>query len=83
MEYKIKCKNISSEKIDIIEKNNFITLDIETYIGENNKFIPYSIGFYDRLIYTLSYLTEFKYYNKMLEKCIKHILLLYNKFLFF
>nr|YP_010759081.1 hypothetical protein QEO35_mgp38 [Hericium alpestre]WEX31995.1 hypothetical protein [Hericium alpestre] len=83
MEYKINCKYIQPEKIDLIEKYNFITLDIETFISDNNVFVPYSIGYYDGITNEIFYLTDFKDSNDMLERCIKTIIESYNNYIIY
>jgi hypothetical protein len=55
------------------KNNNFITMDIETFI-KNNIHVPYCISFYDGKQTFSYYLTNFKNYESMIINCIKDLM---------
>lgn len=76
----IKFKYISKEKIDLIHDTKIITFDIECYLNNNNKFIPYACGYSDGINTKLYYLSDYKNEKDMLYNCIIDILNNYNKY---
>jgi len=72
---------ISKIKIDKTEVNNFLTLDIETYVNNDNILIPYLISFYDGTESNYFYLTDFSNVDNMMKACFNKIFVRkYNKF---
>jgi hypothetical protein len=71
---------ISKLKKDKTEVNNFITLDIETFV-DNNIIIPYIISFYDGVTSKSFYLTDYINVDNMITACFNELFIRkYNKF---
>jgi hypothetical protein len=72
-------KDIKTKFISKINKsktlvNNFITLDIETYI-KDNILIPFCISIYDGNIKSNFYLTDFKNHEELIISALKSIMI--------
>jgi len=62
---------IKPMKVDKWFVNEILTFDIETFIDENNNFIPYACGFYDGKNNFNYYLTDYESADEMLLECLK------------
>ena len=71
-----------NKKVDFIEQlkkadnlqNKFITMDIETFI-KNNDHVPYCISWFDGVNTSSYYLTDFKDSDTMIIACIKELII--------
>ena len=64
---KLKTTFIHKIKKSEVLNNNFITLDIETYVNEGNVLVPYCICFYDGKITKSFYLTDYNSIENMMK----------------
>lgn len=55
--------------------NKIITMDIETYKTDKNDLLPYSCGYYDGKNSYIFYLTDYNYYEEMIETMIKSLMI--------
>jgi len=62
----------SDEKND--KNKEILTLDIETYVDNNNVFVPYAIGFFDGESSNTYFLSDYKSSDAMIIDCLKNIM---------
>lgn len=71
----LKSKFISKLTPSKILTNNFITLDIETYINKNKVLIPFCISIYDGKKETSFFITDFKNSEDLILFALKSIMI--------
>ena len=59
---------LSSDFILKSDMENFITYDIECYLKENFKFVPYAVAYHKNDIIRIYYFTDFESPNSMIIK---------------
>jgi hypothetical protein len=69
-----KTRFISKIKKSTLLMNNFITLDIETFIDKNSNLVPYLISFYDGISHFSFYLSDYNNEEHMMITCFRSIL---------
>lgn len=55
----MKNKIINTENRDFIRDDKYLTFDIECYLNDNKKFIPYSCCWYNKCQYKEYYIDNF------------------------